>query len=258
MTENRYRSDPRRQQGKIDLNDIIIDMHRRLRAGETALRIGNTAIEDGNLVVRNGDIVVSLSDDTEVMRIVHGDVPDIRFFATGVDSDRFGAIWGEDVSIDLGSGFGIVDTTQMHVGVYDSTVPEDHVRDGGSLRLLVDDAILEYIPNNGDTDTHMRLNTYSRVDPFKEVITFKGRWDNLYDFSGLTAMSVGSVDVPAGFGSFTWSYVQTYSTTIAPIVGLVNTAGLVDWTITAMSTASFTVTWSGTLAKTLNFWNPRL
>lgn len=255
----RYRADPRRVKGKVDLAEIIEGMNKRISAGETAWRAGNTAIENGNLVVRNGDIVVSLSDDTEVLRILHGDVPEIRYMATGVDTDRFGAVWGEDVTIDLGSGFGNVDTTVMHMGVYDTAIPDDHVPDGGEVILHIDAAKLEYNPNNGDNSVSLWLNTYSRVDPFKDIITMQGKWDNGYDFSSQSAMSAGSFNVSAGFSSLTWTYIQTFDTTIAPVVGLVNTAGLVtSWNITAMSNSDFTVTWSGTLAKTVNFWNPRL
>lgn len=256
---SRYRADPRRVQGKTDLNDIIVDINQRLKTSETALRIGNTAIEDGNLVVRNGDIVVSLADDTEVLRIVHGDTPDIRFFATGVDSDRFGAVWGEDITFDFGSGFGSIETTVMHVGVYDATVPEDHVTDGGQLQLRIDDAIMSYEPNNGDNDVSVWLNPYSRIDPFKEVILMRGKWDNQFEFSELNALAVGSADIGAGFGSYTWTYQQTFATRIAPVVALVNTAGLItSWNVTAMSTSDFTVSWSGALAKTLNWWNFRV
>lgn len=259
MTTSRYRSDVRRQKAKVDLNDIIEDLHRRIKTGETAQRIGNTAIENGNLTVRNGDIVVSLSDDTEVLRILHGDVPEIRYQATGVDTNRFGAVWGEDITIDLGSGFGFVDTTVMHMGVYDTTVPEDHVADGGELTLHVDSAKLEYNPNNGDNHLSIWLNTYSRVDPFKDIITIQGKFDNGFDFSAQSAMSTGSFNVGAGFGSLTWTYIQTFATTIAPVVGLVNTAGIVtSWNITAMNTSNFTVSWTGTLAKVVNFWNPRV
>jgi hypothetical protein len=245
---SRYRSDPSRIKGKKDISEIIIDINNRLKAGETSLRIGNTAIEDGNLVVRNGDIVVSLSDDTEVLRIVHGDTPEIRYFATGVDA-----------TFDLGPGFGEVETTVMHVGVYDAAVPGDHVIDGGHLQLRLDDAILSYEPDNGDNAVSMWLNPYSRIDPFKEVILFRGKWDNQFEYAATNALAVGSVDIGAGFGSYTWTYQQTFATRTCPVVALVNTAGLItSWNVTAMSTTSFTVSWSGALAKILNWWNFRV
>jgi hypothetical protein len=248
-----------RVKGKKSITDIVLDINRRLKAGETSLRIGNTAIEDGNLVVRNGDIVVSLSDDTEVLRIVHGDTPEIRYFATGIDSDRFGATWGEDVSIDLGSGFGIVDTTVMHTGVYDSTVPEDHDIDGGHLKLQLDGAVFSYEPNNGDAPVYLWLNPYSRVDPFKEVILFNGKWDNQFEYAATSALAVGSVDVGAGFGSYSWTYQQAYATRICPVVGLVNSGAVVtSWNVTSMNTSGFTVTWTGALAKVINWWNFRV
>lgn len=258
MTSSRYRSDPRRAKGKITLTDIVEDMHRRLRSGETAPRIGNTSIDDGNLTVRNGDIIVSLSDGTEVLRIVHGDVPEIRYFATGVDSDRMGAVWGEDRTFDLGPSFGTVDTTVMHMGVYDSTVPEDHVQDGGEVRLYFDGAQLAYEPNNGDNDLQLNLNLYGRTPPFQDVIYLQGKWDNSFDFADEGAIATGSFDVTAGFGSFTWFYIQPFATKIAPIIGLVAATANFDWCITEMPTDKFSVDWSDTTAKTINYWNPRL
>lgn len=257
MTTSRYRADPRRPQAKVSLTDIVEDMYRRLRSGETAPRIGNTSIDDGNLTVRNGDIIVSLTDGTEVLRIVHGDVPEIRYFATGVDSDRMGAVWGEDVSYDLGSGFGIVDTTVMRIGVYDSTIPEDHVNDGGEFEATLTDASIRYEPNNGDNTLRFTLNQYGRIDPFKDVLYFQGKWDINFDFGADGAISTGSIDVSAGFGSFTWFYTQTFASKIAPIVGLVNAGGALTWVITEMPNDKFSVDWSDLTAKTINFWNPR-
>jgi hypothetical protein len=258
MTGGRYRADPRRKEGKVSLTDILLDMQRRLRAGEVAPRIGNTSIDDGNLTVRNGDIIVSLTDGTEVLRIVHGDVPEIRYFATGVDTDRFGAVWGEDRTFDLGPSFGTVDTTVMNMGVYDASVPEDHVRDGGEVRLYFDGAQLVYEPNNGDNDLQFTLNQYGRTPPFQDVIYMQGKWDINFDFGSEGAISTGSIPVSAGFGSFTWFYTQTFASTIAPVIGLVAATANFDWCVSEMPTDKFSVDWSDTTAKTINYWNPRL
>lgn len=256
---SRYKSDPRRVQGKTDLAEILGNINQRIRTSETAFRVGHTAIEDGDLVVRNGDIVVSETDGTEVLRMIHGAVPELRFRPLGIDDDRFAAVWGQDYTTDLGGGFGSIVTTALNLGIYDSAIPEDHVLDGGEVRILPDGVIVDYQPNNGDEQVYISLNAYSRVDPFKEIITIRGRWDDQFDFDDHAAMSVGSVDIGAGFGGFTWNYVQTYATKIAPIIGLVNTAGLLtSWNISAMNTSNFSVVWSGVLAKTMNFWNPRL
>jgi hypothetical protein len=199
-----------------------------------------------------------LTDGTEVLRIVHGAVPEIRYFATGVDNDRFGAVWGEDVTIDLGSGFGTVDTTTMRTGIYDAAVPEDHVNDGGEVALALDNAKLLYTPNNGDNALEFTLNKYGRTDPFQDVLYFQGKWDVNFDFASDGAIATGTIPVSAGFGSFTWFYTQTFDTTIAPVIGLFAAVANFNWCVSEMPTDKFSVDWSDTTAKTINYWNPRL
>lgn len=252
----RYRSDPARIEGKVSLTDILIGMQRRIKINETAKRIGNTAIDGGNLIVREGDIIVSLSDDTEVLRIVHGDQPEIRWKATGVDGDRFGSIWAYDYTYTF--GFGDIDTTEMVMGIYDGADEDAHVTDGGELVMSLDRAALEYKPNNADGDMNYYLNLYGRTDGFKGILNIVGRWDNSYTFNVDNAMVTGTIPVSAGFSGVTWNYSQASTTTPCPIIGLLDTAGLTtSWNVTAQSTTGFTVTWTGTLAHTVNFWNPR-
>lgn len=110
----------------------------------------------------------------------------------------------------------------------------------------------------GEDDMHLTLNVSPITYPGR--IGIRGKWLNQVDLDSHQAISVGSVDVTAGLSSVTYTYSVTMASTMAPIVGLFNVGGalLVSWNISDMSTASFSVRWSGTLAKTMNFWSVRL
>lgn len=240
MTANKYRVDPRRIDGRKDVVDIITELNQRLRKNENALRIGNTSIENGNLIVRNGDIVVSETNGTESLRIKHGEIPEIRMFPLGPDINRRIAFFG----FDFGAG-----STALQIGV-EKTNPT--ANDGGRVVLWDQGAALAFSPSGGN-ESYLRLNI------LQEVINIRGKWIDMFDIDSRQALSVGSIDVDAGFSGFTWSYGMTMASKMAPVIGLVNTAGLVtSWNLTDMSTSSFTVNWTGTLAKIINFWSYRL
>lgn len=239
---NRYKSDPRRIQGKLDVFEVFENTERRLRAGETSYRAGHTAIEDGDFVVRNGDIIVSETDDTVVLQIVHGSIPEVRLFPQGVvDPEHWVSILGASPIDTLTAGQMEI-TQETSPGVYDT--------DGGRVLVWADGALLAHTPFGG-TESFLWLN----YEP--EVMLMVGKWLNQIQASTSQAVYTGVIDVVAGFGSWTHTYFAPFVTTMAPVVGLLNTAGALTWNLTAVSTSGFTVSWTGTLAKTIYFWNFR-
>jgi hypothetical protein len=110
----------------------------------------------------------------------------------------------------------------------------------------------------GEDDMYITLNPEPISYP--GTIAIRGKWLNQVDLDANQAISVGSVDVIAGLSSVTYTYDVTMASLMAPVVGLFNVGGalLTSWNISDMTTISFSVRWSGTLAKTMNFWSMRL
>lgn len=246
---SRYRADPRRVEGKISLVDILGEMQDRLKANDTSLRIGNTTIEDGELLVRNGDIVVGETDGTEVMRLYHGEYPRIHFTPMGADADWTGILFSQELD----------DAVYMEMGVYRNEDPL-YPAEGGKIALGRGYTILSYHPAySGGEEIYIWFHPYGDFSGFEEVIAMRGQYPQNTDYDSHQAHVAGTFDMSAGFGGANWSYSNTFPTVIAPIIGLVNTAGLVtSWNLTAMSTTGWTVSWSGLLAKTVNWWAPRM
>lgn len=252
---NRYSVEASRIKGHKDIVEHIIELRDRVSDSETSLRIGNTAIEDGNLIVRNGDIIVSESDDSIVLRIMHGELPEIRFTPVGeaVGTRRI-ALYGLDFSEVEDNQYFIINLELLN-----------GTRDGGYLSIDKNSTLIGH-SNIVDADSFLKFNDAIYNDDgeniYPDILTYLGRF---YDqASGLdefghsfveTGLYAGVINVASGFSSVTHTYDNFgFESTVAPIIGLVNTAGTVSWNLTASSTTSFTVTWSGTLAKTINFW----
>jgi hypothetical protein len=61
------------------------------------------------------------------------------------------------------------------------------------------------------------------------------------------------VNVAAGVSSTTVTYATPFTGTPIVVYSLLNSAGAVTHSLTASAASAFTVAWSGTLAKTLNW-----
>lgn len=239
--ENRYGVDPTRQQGKKDIIEHITEIAERVGAGETAQRIGATSIEDGNLTVRNGDIIVSESAGQVVFRLLHGTFPEMRWFPIG-DTDAYRISFFADFD-------GSLPLQNMVISV--ETNPGGVV-DGGKIILARSAAIFSRHPlASGGNETYIWLGDSGAN---LEIIDIQGKWLNKFQPSPLTGVYPGQDSLGAGFGSYTHTYFTAFATTAVPIVTLFNSGGTVSWNLTAQSTSSFTVTWSGTTAKTINWW----
>lgn len=243
--DGRYGVDPSRQKGQKSIVEYVQDVLDRVSSGDASLQVGHSAIEDGDFIVRNGDILVSESDDSVVLRVIHGTVPEVRMYPLGGTDTHHCTIFGAD--FNLGTGLGPDQSIQMGIEKIDTT------QDGGKVLLTKNNAIISHQPAGG-LESFFWLNSPTGT----QEVLYRGRWSNQFQYDNNMGIYPGVINVGGGFTSWTHSYFTSFATTIAPVVGLVNTAGTVTWNITAMTTSAFTVSWTGTAAKTLNFWNFRV
>lgn len=232
--------------GNTSLDEVILDLERRVSALERLPNIGNTSIDTGELIVKGGDIIVEDEDGVEVMRITQNGIfgrPEIRFAPLGESTEHILSINGED---------GIINGLLETIGNFEVVDVASQQRDGGFVDIFETGARVG-IEQIGGNVAFMEVGLVSGVE---NTVRYVGRWSI---FSGGTeALSALSTNIGAGFGGATIAYGATYATTAIPIVGLLNSAGALAWCITAQSTSSFTVSWTGTLAKVINHWIVRI
>ncbi len=243
---NKYGVDPSRLKGQKTIIEHLKDLVGRVAAGETSLQIGHTAVEDGHLTIRNGDVIVSESDGTVVLRLLHGGIPEIRFFPLG-ETDTHRAVI---LSFDFDAGAGADQAIQM--GIEKTNTDQD----GGKVLLTREIAVLSHQPAVGD-ETYVWLN----ADPLiPGSIVIKGRWSDQIFYEANQALYMGSFSFGSGFSNWTHTYLSSFATDMCPVVGFMNSVDTaVAWSITAQSTSSFKVRWAtGTDGKTINFWNFRI
>ena len=128
-------------------------------------------------------------------------------------------------------------------------------RDGGFVELYQSGARLGYHNDSTGDESYFEAGEISGLDGRLRIV---GRWLNNFQIETIDAIYPGSFDVTSGFGSWTLTYFASFASSVVPIVGLLNSAGALAWNITAQSASSFTVAWTGTLAKTINMWNIRI
>lgn len=238
---SKYDVDPLRLQGKKDIVEYFKELDNRVGDSETGLRIGNTAIENGNLTIRNGDIIVSETAGLVVLRVIHGAVPEIRFFPIGDTTDHRATIFGQGSSPPF-------PTTTLTFAI--ETNPAGAI-DGGKLIIDQSFTVLSHQPASGN-ESYFWLNIDAVAS---EVFAFQGKVTNQVQYSTLQAIYPGTQSVSAGVSSYTHTYFAAFATTAAPVATLNNTGGgTVSWNLTAQSTSAFTITWSGTTAKVINWW----
>jgi hypothetical protein len=237
---DRYGSSPTRNQGKKDIVEYVSEMMERLGTGETVRRIGATAIEDGNLTVRNGDIIVSESAGEVVWKLLHGAVPEMRWFPIGdTDTHRI-TFYGSNDPFFAQSLTVVVETNPGAVA------------DGGKVILSKDMAILSHHPiASGGNESYIWLNGDFSAP---EVIDIQCKWYNQFQTTSLQGVYTGQASIGGGFGSYTHTYFSAFASTAVPIATLFNSGGAVSWVVSAQSTSSFTISWSGTTGKTVNWW----
>jgi hypothetical protein len=242
---SRYASRPERLAGKPDIQEYVLELFRRIGAGETSLQIGHTAIEDGDLIVRNGDIVVSESDDSIVLKILHGFTPEIRFWPLGVNDTHRVAIF----AFDAGSAENPDQALEIVVEETDATA------DGGKLLLFRGGAVLSHMPDGvGGEESYLWLNAYG-----DQIADYRGRWTNQQQSDNNQGLYMGGFTASAGVSTWTHSYFSTFATGIFPVCTVGRSGSTLEWVLDGFNTSSFTLRFSTTTGdKAVTFWNFRV
>lgn len=226
----------KQQRDTQDLFEIITRLSRRIEALEKSPRLSSASIDNGQLTITGGDIVVKAPDGTEVLVISGGSQPTITMQPDGGTDYKLEQLGWESI----GSGAAYQVTVRRAV---------DDVHDGGKLLLMRGASYLAHQPDGGPE------SFYSAGTYFDGNLFMKGKFgNNLMDADGEAATICGSVAVSAGVSSYSHTYGAPSDGTMVAVVQMVNTAGALGGCLTAMSNSGFTFAWTGTLAKTINYW----
>jgi hypothetical protein len=224
------------------LYDIIEGLEERIRTLETSRRLGSASVDSGELTVRGGDIVVRNSSGDAVLRILSGNSPEIQMTPAGnVAQDYQLATYAWESE---GQGAAL----QLSV----ERLTPTPVQSGGKLLLMAGGTYLSHQPE-ASTESFYSAGAFG-----DGILVMKGKFRNGVSSMGDEAVVCGSTSVAAGVSTYTFTYPVPMTTAPAVVYGILNTAGIVDHALTAQTTTSFTVVWSGTLAKVINFWAFRI
>jgi hypothetical protein len=238
---NKYDINPNRLGGQKDIISHVIELGDRVSAQEVATRAGHTSIEDGNFIVRNGDIIVSESDDTVVMRLFHGAIPDIEMYPLGETDTHLISLFAFDFNSDPV-------TPNQAVQLYIARASDLDV-DGGKVLLTKDYSILSWQPFGG-------LESYIRLDSFGFL--FHGIWTNQGQASASDGIYTGWFTATSGFSTWTHTYFFPFTTIVAPVFTVGVTGTTIQWGIENFSASSFIIRFSTTSGnKFVTFWNFR-
>ena len=237
--------------GSTDLIAKIADLKRRISRLEFNPRISSSSIDSGSLRVKiengllvlneDGDVIIEVeqvsSTLTPIIRFAPpGPSPDTRFNVSAADSD-FG-IEGFLTNVQYSITDAIASEQYGFVASWNSGTILGR-RDPGFISSAIETRNLT--PYSGNNDS----------------IRIMGRFLDDVQATANEAIYTGTQTTGA-VSSITITYPITFATTIAPMVAAVN-ASAISFNLTAQSTSSFTIAWTGgAVAKTLNYWNPRL
>lgn len=243
---DKYSVSPSFLEGKPDLVTFVTQLFKRVAEGDSSLRVGHTAIEDGNFVVRNGDIIVSESDDTVVMQILHGAIPEIRFFPLGSITTHRASLTAVDFSTAL-------DGSDLSVQLGVETDPGAIV-DGGKVLLAQSSAILSHQPDaSGGQESYLWLNF-----GFNEIANYRGRWLDQVQVDTHQGLYMGAFNATAGFSTWTHTYFSPFATTMVPVCTVGVSGSTLSWGLDSYSSSQFTLRFSTTAGtKMVTFWNFR-
>jgi hypothetical protein len=223
-----------------DLFEIIKGLKERLDALERSAGAGNTSIDSGELTIRGGNIVVRDADGTPLLSIIGGDQPLILMEPDG----------GTDFQLQIFGWESVTQGAALQLGVVNLV---GGAQNGGKLLLMRGAAYLSHQPEAGP-ESFYSAGVYTDGELF-----MKGKFgNNRVDVDGEAAVVCGSVAVAAGVSSYAHTYSVPSDGTMVPVVQMVNTAGALGGCLTAMSNTGFTFAWTGTLAKTINYWAFRI
>jgi hypothetical protein len=231
----------------LDLVSQIRELAQRISILERTPRIGNTAIDTGQITVKGGDVVVETPEGVDVIRITQSGLngtPEIRLSPLGAASTHVNTVTTNRETID-----GSLQT----VGKFE-VVNLDGDIDGGFAHLYETGAKMGWHRDSDGLECFWQVGTIASV---VGAIRAVGRWMNGTNIS-TEAILPWTFDIGAGFGGTTAPFSPSFTTAVIPIVGLLNSGGVVTWCITAQSSSSVTILWSGTAAKTVNLWVARI
>lgn len=225
-----------------DLIERIKRMEKRIADLEKVRRINNTSIDSGELVIRGGDIVVREVDGTKVLEILHGAVPALNMYPIGDGTEEYKLVIFGWESASQGAA--------LQLGVEKVNGNQD----GGKLLLMRD---ATYLVKQRDMQNEVFV-ALGAVSDYPEHFWLRGRFMDSVDVDGQDALVVGQLAVSGGAASATFTYAVPKETTMVPMVTM-QCATVMEISVTASSTSSFTVDWSNDApAKTINFWAFRI
>lgn len=220
-----------------DLVKMITGLVMRIQNLERARRLGNASLDGGELTLRGGDLVVRNENNEPVLELKHGASPTITMIPDyGLDYYLANLFAWESA----GQGAAFQASIMQSDGV---------TQDGGKLLLMRDGVYLSHQPASGN-------EAYFCISPYlgrNEDLHFKGRWLVNLAIDATDAITFGTSSISAGFGAATISFPFTFSTAPFVTYSILSAVGPVSHNLTAVTTADFTVGWSGTTAKTI-YW----
>lgn len=240
----------RYRQETPDLTTLITQLEQRLKILEANPRIGATAIDTGSLTVKGGEIIIEDDEGTPIIRMFrnvdNGQNPEIRFSPLGPASDHVNAVYSQ---------YGTFEGVNQLLARFDVVTEPGFELDGGSLQLFQTGGRLAFKDDASGLESCFEAGIIGGV---AGRVRIKGRWAEEFQIETTDAVYAGTTNFGAGFGGVTYAYFSTWASTMVPIIGLLNSGGVVSWNLSAFSTASFTLVWSGTAAKTINMWCVRV
>ena len=246
----RYDLDPGQTKGHKGFLNQFTELEDIVTGHKKTLRTSHKSVEEGELRIRNGNFYIMGDDDDIDISMIPGAIPTMTMYAKGLANETHSVIY---YSTDFSSA---PELTDQAGSIYISRISDNAV-DGGRFILARSLAFLGWGPQSGSpygTGDQFIWIARQATSITDRVISFQGKWANYGQYSNSDALEMGTVNVGAGGTGTTVSYAATYISTVVPVVTLLNSGGAISWCLTAQTTSGFTIAWSGTAAKTINFW----
>lgn len=228
----------------------VIDLTDRISKLERNPRLTRTAIDHGSLIVNiDGQIVVGGTEGERIVIAYFTDIASTVVLATPDTASSTSNIIMEvsDITLDT--------VDQTFFNMYSMNIAASSIW-GGIFEMLQTLALMAWV-ENGVVTSFFAFRKFSTFGITGNIYT-QGRWLDNQQLSTKEAILSGALSVGAGVSTATITYAQSYATTMYAIPTLHSASGAVNWSVTAQSAASFTVSWIGTTAKIINFWNIRM
>lgn len=239
----RYRVEP------LSLLDKIQELKRRIALLERSPKIGNTSIDGGSLRIKIDDGLKVADEDGNIIIETAGSPQRPRFrIYTAEDTN--------DTQFEAGGSitdFGPLESgTQIFVNYSLNTIPDFGFVSSWETGTAIGKAVAE------SSTSYFEARNLSGFGFPSDHLRMFGRFADRNPQTAGDTLYTGT-DTTGAVSSITVNYPFTFNSTIAPVVGVLNSGGAISFVLTAQSTSSFTLAWTGgAVAKTLNFWNVRI